>query len=162
AHAPMYWLTFQKGLFHAVMELLREPEFGGRLHVVACVRDVVYSNVLRSEHAGRYRDEPHIRVLNWDPVAIRGLLDAKIAKLGAAYRMDSRVDGVAGWLGVSEIENPLRGIRERVDDYLLRHTRLLPRDIVVIGNGLSREVAAAREQGLTALPAETIWRVVGR
>ena len=38
AHAPMYWLKFQKGLFYTVMALLREPGFGGRLHVVACVR----------------------------------------------------------------------------------------------------------------------------
>jgi hypothetical protein len=162
AHAPMYWLKFQEGLFYAVMALLREPGFGGRLHVVACVRDIVYSDVLRSEHAGRYRDEPHIRVLNWDTQAIGGLLAAKIANLGPAHRMDPGAEGVSGWLGVREILNPQRGVTELVEDYVLRHTRLLPRDLVEIGNALSREVAGAKARGATELPAERIRAIVDR
>jgi hypothetical protein len=160
AHAPMYWLKFQKGLFYTVMALLREPGFGSRLHVVGCVRDIVYSDVLRSEHASRYRDEPHIRVLNWDADAIGGLLDAKITDLGSAHRMNPDRSGVPGWLGISEIYNPERGVTEFVEDYILRHTRLLPRDLVVTGNALSREVAAAKAQGAVALSPEKIRRVV--
>lgn len=162
AHAPMYWLKFQKGLFYTVMALLREPGFGGRLHVVACVRDIVYSHVLRSEHAGRFRDEPHIRVLNWDARAIGDLLAAKIAHVGIKHRMDPEGEGVRGWLGVDQIYNNRRDVPEFVEDYLLRHTRLLPRDLVEIGNALSREVAAAKAKGATALPPETIRRVVDR
>lgn len=160
AHAPMYWLKFQKGLFYTVMALLREPGFGGRLHVVACVRDIVYSDVLRSEHAGRYRDEPHIRVLNWDRPAIADLLNAKIAALGTAHRMDPAIEGVQGWLGLSEIDNAERGIAELVEDYVLRHTRLLPRDLVEVGNALSREVAAAKAAGAAYLAPDRIRRVV--
>lgn len=160
AHAPMYWLKFQKGFFYTVMAMLREPGLGGRLHVVGCVRDIVYSDVLRSEHSSRYRDEPHIRVLNWDVRAIGDLLDAKIAGLGAAHRMDPDVGGVAGWLGRRTIDNPGRGVSERVEDYVLRHTRLLPRDLVVVGNALSREVAAAKARGAGALAPDTIRRVV--
>ena len=162
AHAPMYWLRLQKGLFYTVMALLREPGFGGRLHVVACLRDIVYSHVLRSEHSGRYRDEPHIRVLNWDAEAIGELLQAKIANLGTKHRMDPDGEGVQGWLGVREIHNEERNCVERVEDYVLRHTRLLPRDVVEIGNALSREVAAAKARGATALAPETIRRVVDR
>jgi hypothetical protein len=162
AHAPMYWLKFQEGLFYAVMSLLREPGFGGRLHVVACVRDIVYSDVLRSEHAGRYRDEPHIRVLNWDTKAIGDLLAAKIAGLGPAHRMDPGSEGVRGWLGVREIHNPRRDVTELVEDYVLRHTRLLPRDLVEIGNALSREVAGAKARGATELASERIRAVVDR
>jgi hypothetical protein len=156
----MYWLKFQAGLFYTVMALLREPGFGSRLHVVGCVRDIVYSDVLRGEHAGRYRDEPHIRVLNWDAGAIGELLHAKIANLGTAHMMEPDVPGVAGWLGVHEIENAERGVTELVEDYLLRHTRLLPRDLVEIGNGLSRAVANAKARGAKTLPSETIRRVV--
>jgi hypothetical protein len=160
AHAPMYWLKFQEGLFYTVMALLREPGFGARLHVVACVRDIVYSDVLRSEHAGRYRDEPHIRVLNWDKPAIGDLLDAKIANLGTNHRMVPDVEGVPGWLGVREIHNVARGVPELVEDYVLRHTRLLPRDLIEVGNALSREVAAAKAGEARALAADRIRRVV--
>jgi hypothetical protein len=162
AHAPMYWLKFQAGLFYTVMALLREPGFGGRLHVVACVRDIVYSDVVRSEHAGRYRDEPHIRVLNWDKEAIGGLLAAKIAGLGPRHRMDPDVEGVRGWLGIGEIHNTERDVPELIEDYLLRHTRLLPRDLVEIGNALSREVAGAKARGAVALAPERIRAVVDR
>jgi hypothetical protein len=162
AHAPMYWLKFQKGLFYTVMALLREPGFGARLHVVACVRDIVYSDILRSEHSGRYRDEPHIRVLNWDAKAVGDLLAAKVAKLGPAHRMDPDVEGVPGWLGAREFDNAERGVSELLEDYVLRHTRLLPRDLVELGNVLSREVAAAKVRGAKTLAPETIRRVVDR
>lgn len=159
--APMYWLKLQKGLFHAVIDLLRDSDFGGRLHVVACVRDIVYSHILRSEHAGRYRDEPHIRVLDWNALAIRQLLIAKIGRLGAFHRMDPDSEDVAGWLGLREIDNPRRNVLEPVEDYLLRHTRMLPRDIVFLGNSLCREVARAKRDGATGLEESTIRRVVG-
>jgi hypothetical protein len=158
--APMYWLKFQEGLFLRVVDLLRDADFGGRLHVVACIRDVVYSHVLRSENAGRYGDEPHIRVLDWNLDAIRELLNVKIARLGAFHRMDPSVPGVPGWLGVTEIENPSRGIVEPIESYLLRHTRLLPRDVVKLGNSLCREIAKAKGEGATALAPETIRAIV--
>ena len=62
----MYWLKCQEGLFYQVMRMLRDHKLGGRLHVVICIRDIVMSSVYRSEHAPRYYNEPHIRVLNWD------------------------------------------------------------------------------------------------
>jgi hypothetical protein len=158
--APMYWLKLQQGLFHAVIDLLRDSDFGGRLHVVACVRDIVYSHVLRSEHAGRYRDEPHIRVLDWNPTAIHELLLAKIDRLGPFHRMQDG-GGVADWLGVAEIDNPRRRLREPVEHYILRHTRMLPRDVVFLGNSLCREVARAKREGATGLPEATVRRVVG-
>ena len=52
AHAPMYWLRCQEGLFHEVMRLLRDHALGGRLHLVVCLRDIVMSSIChRSEHA---------------------------------------------------------------------------------------------------------------
>jgi hypothetical protein len=70
SQAPMYWLRCQMGLFHQVMRFLRDPRLGGRLHIVISIRDIVMSAVYRSEHAPRYYDEPHIRVLAWDKEAI--------------------------------------------------------------------------------------------
>ena len=47
ASAPMYWLQCQKGLFFRAMRFLRDQHFGGRLHVIVCVRDHVLASVLR-------------------------------------------------------------------------------------------------------------------
>ena len=58
ASAPMYWLQCQKGLFYRAMRFLRDQHFGGRLHVIVCVRDHVMASVLRGEHQNRYRGSP--------------------------------------------------------------------------------------------------------
>jgi len=76
-NAPAYWLRCQEGLFLQVMRQLRNPKFGGRLHVVICIRDIVLSSIYRSEHAPRYQDEPHIRVLSWDRDSIEYRVDAQ-------------------------------------------------------------------------------------
>ncbi len=81
SHAPMYWLKCQEGLFLQVMRLLRDQKLGGRLHVVICIRDIVMSSVYRSEHAPRYYNEPHIRVLTWDRVSLLYLLEQKLRRL---------------------------------------------------------------------------------
>lgn len=158
AHAPMYWLQCQKGLFYRTMRLLRDAKLGGRLHVVACLRDHVFASVLQSEHATRYKDEPHIKSLRWDRRAIRFLLEAKVRRLPAellAIPDSSSRDVLESWLGFSSIKNVDRGIHEPVADYLLRHTRLLPRDIVILGNAICLEL-----QQTTSVPRQEVIRAV--
>jgi hypothetical protein len=56
---------------------------------------------------------------------------------------------VKSWLSVEEIGNSGPSpSTERIEDYLIRHTRGVPRNIVVLGNRLSRYVLGARTQGL--------------
>ena len=74
----MYWLKCQEGLFYQVMRLLRDQKRGGRLHVVICIRDIVMSSVYLSEHAPRYYNEPHIRVLTWNRDSLLYLLEQKL------------------------------------------------------------------------------------
>ena len=62
AHAPMEWHRCQKGLFYQVMRFVRDSRLGSRLHIIISIRDIVLSSIYRSEHATRYRDEPHIRL----------------------------------------------------------------------------------------------------
>ena len=146
AHAPLYWLRCQKGLFYTVMKLAKDELFGSRLHIVICVRDHVLSSVLRSEHSTRYRDSPHVRSLEWDAVSLRYFLREKLALVPDEYFVfpDLREeDPVAAWLGFSEIWNKEREIIENVDQYLLRHTRLSPRDIVQMGNRITERIAAS-------------------
>jgi hypothetical protein len=163
AAAPNLWLPCQKGLFHQVMHFLRDPTFGGRLHLVIAVRDNVFASVLRSEHATRYRTDPHIRILAWDRPAIGFLLQEKLDRLtGDEVMRPSAPRGVAAWLGAETVFNEDRQLNEGLEDYLLRHTRMLPRDVVLLGNALAEEVAKARTSGRRAVPEERIRAVVSR
>jgi hypothetical protein len=163
ANAPMYWLPCQEGLFHAVMLWLKDQRVGGRLHVVVTIRDVVFSSVLRSEMASKYRGEPHVRVLDWDASALKYLLHDKIDKLDKRYLTDPTAeDPMVAWLGHAQIENVARGSTERTLDYLLRHTRLIPRDLVELGNSLSNSVLRAKQGQAGAGSQRSIRDTVAR
>ncbi len=163
SHAPMYWLKCQEGLFLQVMRLLRDQKLGGRLHVVICIRDIVMSSVYRSEHAPRYYNEPHIRVLTWDRVSLLYLLEQKLRRLPASLPMrrattrsprprlarDRRRLDRTHWDGT-------------IEDYLLSHTRLIPRDIISLGNELSEEVLRHKQAGHKGLSPAAVQAVVQR
>ena len=163
-HAPMYWLKCQEGLFYQVMRMLRNPKLGGRLHIVVCIRDIVMSSVARTEHAPRYHNEPHIRALNWDRESLLYLLQRKLERLPAALLMHRPAEGppsIRDWLGVNGDWPGLDG-SETIEDYLLSHTRMIPRDIVSLGNELSEEVVRHKQAGRDAVPPEAVRAVVAR
>jgi hypothetical protein len=162
--APMYWLRCQKGLFFETMRMLRDPRLGGRLHIVACIRDIVLSSVYRDEHAPRYHGEPHIRVLSWGRGSIEILLRHKLRWLPPQFQMapGTSEDPLATWLGTTVIHNERRGIDEQAIDYLLRHTRLIPRDVVSLGNALSQEVLRHRAGGRERMPDDVLRRIVSQ
>jgi hypothetical protein len=156
AHSPAFWLSCQRGLFYEVMRLLRDQAFGGRLHVFICIRDVVFSSILRSEHADRYRRSPHIRMLSWDDESLRYFLLAKINQLSPEYLMEPAKPGardIKSWLGIDTVDNDRREepCTESVEEYLLRHIRPLPRDLVSLGNSLCQAVRVAKERGVNTL-----------
>ncbi|HJQ25042.1 MAG TPA: hypothetical protein VKA60_14080 [Blastocatellia bacterium] len=158
-HAPMYWLKCQLGLFYQTMRMLRDSKLGGRLHVFICIRDLVLSSVLQSEHRTRYVDEPHVRILNWNRDAIRHLLIKKVEMLDDEFFINDTKRGktLRNWLGRETLNNTARKIEEPVDQYLLRHTRLLPRDIIVLGNSLCAEISKAKRAG-TEVSIEALIR----
>ena len=181
SHAPMYWLKCQEGLFYQVMRLLRDHRMGGRLHVVVCVRDIVMSSVYRSEHAPRYYNEPHIRVLNWDRGSLLYLLGQKLQRLPASLLMRRAASGpvtIRDWLGIDDDWPGPEGWPGTygwpgssgqgaegggtIEDYLLGHTRLIPRDIISLGNDLSEEVLRQKKAGNAGLPPEALAAVVQR
>jgi hypothetical protein len=164
SHAPMYWLKCQEGLFYQVMRLLRDPRLGGRLHVVVCIRDIVMSSVYRSEHAPRYYNEPHIRVLTWDRSSLLYLLQRKLARLPPSLLMRRAATGpptISDWLGVNGHWPGADG-EGSIGDYLLSHTRLIPRDIISLGNDLNEEVLRTKQAGHDGLPPAALQRVVQR
>jgi hypothetical protein len=163
-HAPMYWLKCQEGLFYQVMRLLRDHRMGGRLHVVVCIRDIVMSSVYRSEHAPRYYNEPHIRVLTWDRGSLLYLLGQKLQRLPPSLLMRRATNGpptIGDWLGVNG-HWPGPDGDETIEDYLLSHTRLIPRDIISLGNELSEEVLRQKHAGHESLPPAALAGVVQR
>ena len=161
--APMYWLRCQQGLFYATMRLIRSPKFGSRLHVVISIRDIVLSSVFKSEHAPRYYGEPHIRILDWPAESLDLLLKEKIRALAPEYRMaNGLTTPIESWLGSAWIFNSTRQVTEPLGDYLLRHTRLIPRDIISMGNALSNEISQLHGRGMTEFPPELLKRVVSR
>jgi hypothetical protein len=87
-----------------------------------------------------------VRVLDWNADSLRYLLFSKIEKLDKRYLADpSAEDPMIAWLGHAEIENVARGTTERTLDYVLRHSRLIPRDLVELGNSLSNAVLRAKQ-----------------
>jgi hypothetical protein len=164
SHAPMYWLKCQEGLFYQVMRLLRDHRLGGRLHIVVCIRDIVMSSVYRSEHAPRYYNEPHIRVLTWDRGSLLYLLQQKLRRLPPSLLMRRPATGAAtirDWLGVNG-QWPGPDGDEAIEDYLLSHTRLIPRDIISLGNELNEEVLRQKQAGREGLPPAALQGVVQR
>ena len=164
SHAPMYWLRCQEGLFYQVMRLLRDHRLGGRLHIVVCIRDIVMSSVYRSEHAPRYYNEPHIRVLTWERSSLLYLLQQKLRRLPPSLLMRRPADGpptIRDWLGVNG-NWPGPDGDGTVEDYLLSHTRLIPRDIISLGNELNEEVLRQKQAGLEGVPPAALQEVVQR
>ena len=161
ATAPVFWLQCQKGLWQEILELYRDARFGNRLHVVASVRDLVRSSMMRGEHATRFTRVPYIRVLDWDHASIRYLLHEKVRRLDSAFLMQPDKEGIRAWLGREDIYNESRGVRERLEDYLLRHTRQIPRDVVHLGNELSERVERAKANGEKTVSDEEIRKAVG-
>jgi len=164
SHAPMYWLKCQEGLFYQVMRLLRDQKLGGRLHLVICIRDIVMSSVYLSEHAPRYYNEPHIRVLTWNRDSLLYLLEQKLKRLSPSLLMRRTSTGpptIRDWLGLNGDCQGLDG-DETIEDYLLSHTRMIPRDIISLGNELSEEVLRQKQAGHAGLSVEALQAVVQR
>lgn len=140
-HAPIYWMRSQKGLFYSVMQFLREPMFGGKLHIIISIRDHVYSSILStSEHVTRYLDEVYITVLYWDYESTKYLLEQKLKYLDNRYFILEDGNNIESLLGISKIQNTKRNIEEPVVEYLIRHTRAIPRDIIEVGNRLCNKI----------------------
>jgi hypothetical protein len=158
ASAPAHWLECQKGLCRQVLKL--DQRFGNGLRVMVSVRDLVYATLLQCEHATRYPRTRYIRVLDWDHAAIKHFLHEKAGRLSPELRLDPSKDGVEGWLGRYDIYIRARGNRETLEDYLLRHTRQIPRDVVQLGNELSYEVAHAKARGDQKLGDDAIRSAV--
>ena len=146
ASVPQMWHDCQSGLFLAILQLIRETK--GRFHVVATIRESVYRAHIATEHGTKIIDDSHIRLLDWGRRENEFFAKEKIANArGKSGHEETLFNVISEWLGFSEIKNIRRGIAEKVDDYIIRHTRYLPRDIVIIGNAIHKDMESCRKLG---------------
>jgi hypothetical protein len=145
--SPRWWLKCQEGLFQQAVFLQRSNDWN-RLHLTVTLRDVVYASMLQSQHASRFAGDSHVRLLTWGKTEIERFLGVKLERLDKRYLAGDPVPHrtVSTWLGVEQVLNPKRGICEPPAQYLMRHTRLLPRDIVIIGNKLCAAISRATHE----------------
>ena len=138
-NAPVYWLRCQVGLFLAVYHMLSKEVIREKLHVVVCIRDQVYAAVRNSEHQTKISHESHILRLHWNKKSLKFFIERKIEKLKPCYFLKQpHRRTVSEWLGSDLIHNCVRDCDENLIDYIIRHTRLIPRDIINICNSLSK------------------------
>lgn len=163
AEAPVESTDAQLGLINWIMRKVSDASVTNRLHVVVTVRDVFYAALLDSDNGQRYNDRLHIRCLDWDEHSSSYYLQQKIALLNRAFCVnpDGAIDApMKRWLGFERIRNVKRGgIEERVEEYILRHTRFLPREINELGNRISQQIRLAKS-GRERLDPESVSRTI--
>jgi hypothetical protein len=162
--APKQWLACQLGLCRLV---LRMADQFPRMHVVIAIRDLVYSALQASEHRTRYQRMERIRTLDWNYAAINRLLEVKIDQLPEDYLIGcaDASTPIERWLGLRTIMNAGKsrdraGQREDVKEYLLRHTRLIPRDLVQMGNAICHILDKAHDDDEAFLSHDAIHQAV--
>jgi hypothetical protein len=135
-HAPYQWLKCQYGLFACIFRFIRNNTFGGRLHIVACLREIVYAYILHTQDGTKYISESKIKVLRWDTQLAKHFLDKKIQLLDDKYfKNPSLPKTVESFFGLEHVNlKRNNGFIEKPGSYILRHTMLMPRDIINVGN----------------------------
>ncbi len=135
-HAPYQWLKCQYGLFACMFRFIRNNTFGGRLHIVACIREMAYSYILHTQDGTKYLSESKIKILRWDKEITKHFLEKKIQSLDDKYFSNpNKPKTIANFFGMDTITLKRdNGFNENISSYILRHTMLMPRDIINIGN----------------------------
>jgi hypothetical protein len=159
--APKFWTVCLEGLILCILGL-HSDRFANKLHIHATFRESVYSSLLRSAQRVRLMQDRSIRHLAWNANTVLHFLNAKIRSLPSLYVFDKngQPEDVEAWLQIDTVRNVVRDIDERLDRYILRHTRLLPRDVIIIGNNLARRVEYLRKLGLKELPMADLRSIV--
>jgi hypothetical protein len=157
-YAPAESAQAQLGLLLYLARTLTDTSRSNRSHMFVTVRDVIYSQFLNHEQGEKYANETHWKLLDWRKSAARYFFERKIDKLPTKFlrKADEKENLFERWLGVSHVWNPERKVEEEVGDFLLRHTRFLPREVVEIGNALCNAMGSQAHGSQTL----NIWSLV--
>lgn len=165
AHAPLYWIWCQKGLVTQILRFALDAALADKLRIHAAVREQTWLEVRRLSPA-RMDFNPYVRALRWDAETTADFLSRKVRHLNTDYML-GEISGaktteeiVAAWLGTTHVHNSVRDCDEPIARYILRHTRLIPRDVITVGNLLARETLGAARRGERRLADQRIQRAV--
>lgn len=165
SHSPLYWLWCQKGLVKLVLDWASNPRLADKLWIFVAIREQAWAELKKTTPPALLVQHPNVRVLKWNAAQIAGFLAAKVERLTDHYLLTDAMNGgesegaqaaVTAWLGTAEVENRERAMHEPVAQYMLRHTRLIPRDVVTMGNLLAEQTAGARLRGERRLSDDLI------
>ena len=138
------WLDVQRGLFKCIFLMSGVGKTTQYLMTTISIRNYVYNRSTQDPHADR--TDAHLVKLNWDRLAAEKFLNQRlIASQNGRFARSHLLSSdrpLANWLGFSEVSPETRGEAETVEQYLLRHTRLSPRNIV---DALNRIAAALND-----------------
>lgn len=152
SHMPRAWTACQHGLLAAV-DGLQASEFGRWLHVFVTTREHHFIQLTHEDPRSALRE--HVLALEVNEEEAKAFCVEKVRQTGRGAASGSVPGGaMTTLLGFNEIDNPDRGCTEPALDYLVRHTRSLPRDIVVLGNDLLRN---QRPDTPTQAPLDEEW-----
>ena len=137
---PGVWLDIQLGLFWLAFRLNTTRTHLRQVFLTVAVRESVLVAASQSQHADRFDFGESMMLLTWSKEAARVFLRSLLSKIKAKPFWKSRRIGdrepEVDWLGIASI-NLNRPKTEPLIDYLVRHTRCTPRDLISVGNQLA-------------------------
>lgn len=157
ARYPTQWMKFQEGLYYCVYEyFLENNSFQEKIRPYISIREHVFSSILQDQaDRARILSDPYIHRLSWNYQSIQQFIRTKIMALDEnflAIPEEIESDPFLAFFGHSEYENHVRSVTEPVSQYVLRHTRMVPVDVVTLGNRLCQKMS----QNQNAKPRLTI------
>lgn len=156
---PNIWINIQLGLFWLTRRHETTRKLLRKVFITIAFRDTVLNAARRSEHADRFDYGESIMVLSWTKEAaivfFRSLLwKVRTKSFWKSTKRLLEAEPERAWLGRTEVSSR-RGAVEPVIQYIVRHTRCSPRDLISIGNALARGLnegsEAAREDPATII-----------
>lgn len=149
---PQLWLKLQLGLFWLSFRLNTTRRELRGVSLTVGLREEVLALAQTSIHADRFDYGESMMLLTWSKEAAKAFFRSLLWKVRnknfwTAKRL-SESEPEVSWLGRREFSLN-RSAAEPVLDYLVRHTRCTPRDIILLGNRVAAELnqAQASERG---------------
>jgi hypothetical protein len=128
---PLHWQACQMELLDLADKKLSKPDEAFLLSIA--VPDATFfswtgENIVKKSQRCHY--------IGWEKAHLQTVIDKKLVGMHKRFwRGAARAPrNFEEWLNVDHIHNLKRDCNEGTTDYIFRHSRMLPRDIVVLGN----------------------------
>lgn len=133
---PEFWKYVQEGLFFEMLRLEQDKPFGDNVQLYVAIRDDLVASLVERAQYGIYLG--NIQKLSWNWKEMKKFFSFKIQNLDdGCFMLDEGEKDIGRWLSITDIEDIWTGARANIMDYILDHTRLLPRDLIEMGNALA-------------------------